>query len=149
MLLGQSGLGVRLRQPMAALVSPRIALGQHSSAALVRHFRPCCPNTDHGKTYGANGRYCQRRAGLKLRCDTKVGTNLGLTLIGRLAELSEQTSKFYATAVCASSLSKVIVSLAAGYPFSIVHLLEFENGRRILFKCSTFSSARRGLRLGR
>ena len=32
------------------------------------------------------------------------------------------------------SLSKVIDSLAAGYPFSIVHLLEFENRRRILFK---------------
>jgi hypothetical protein len=32
------------------------------------------------------------------------------------------------------SLSKVIESLAAGYPFSIVHLLEFENRRRILFK---------------
>jgi len=34
------------------------------------------------------------------------------------------------------SLSKVIDSLAAGYPFSIVHLLEFENRRRILFKRS-------------
>ena len=32
------------------------------------------------------------------------------------------------------SLSKVIDSLAAGYPSSIVHLLEFENRRRILFK---------------
>jgi hypothetical protein len=32
------------------------------------------------------------------------------------------------------SLSKVTDSLAAGYPFSIVHLLEFENRRRILFK---------------
>jgi hypothetical protein len=32
------------------------------------------------------------------------------------------------------SLSKVVDSLAAGYPFSIVHLLEFENRRRILFK---------------
>jgi hypothetical protein len=32
------------------------------------------------------------------------------------------------------SLSKVIDSLAAGYPFSIVHLLEFENRHRILFK---------------
>jgi hypothetical protein len=31
------------------------------------------------------------------------------------------------------SLSKVIDSLAAGYPFSIVDLLEFENRRRILF----------------
>ena len=31
------------------------------------------------------------------------------------------------------SLSKVIDSLAAGHPFSIVHLLEFENRRRILF----------------
>ena len=30
--------------------------------------------------------------------------------------------------------AKVIDSLAAGYPFSIVHLLEFENRRRILFK---------------
>jgi hypothetical protein len=31
-------------------------------------------------------------------------------------------------------VSKVIDSLAAGYSFSIVHLLEFENRRRILFK---------------
>jgi hypothetical protein len=30
------------------------------------------------------------------------------------------------------SLSKVIDSLAAGHPFSIVRLLEFENWRRIL-----------------
>ena len=32
------------------------------------------------------------------------------------------------------SLSKVFDSLAAGYLFSIVHLLEFENWPRILFK---------------
>jgi hypothetical protein len=32
------------------------------------------------------------------------------------------------------SFSKVIDSLAAGYPFSIVHLPEFENLRLILFK---------------
>ena len=32
------------------------------------------------------------------------------------------------------SLSKVIDSLAARYPFSIVHLLEFESRRRILSK---------------
>jgi hypothetical protein len=31
-------------------------------------------------------------------------------------------------------VSKVIDSLAVGYPFSIVHLPEFENQRRILFK---------------
>jgi hypothetical protein len=32
------------------------------------------------------------------------------------------------------SLSMVIDSLAAAYPFSIVHLPEFGNRRRILFK---------------
>jgi hypothetical protein len=31
-------------------------------------------------------------------------------------------------------VSKVIDSLAVGYPFSIVHLPEFENRRRIIFK---------------
>jgi hypothetical protein len=47
----------------------------------------------------------------------------------------------YATSVCAV-VSKVIDSLAAGYPFSIGHLLEFESRRRILFE---FSKLDRGL----
>ena len=58
----------------------------------------------------------------------------GLTLVGRLTGPTGQRGLVLRDSGVRGSLSKVIDFLAAGYPFSIVHLLEFENRRRILFK---------------
>jgi hypothetical protein len=58
----------------------------------------------------------------------------GLTLVGRLTGPTGQRGLVLRDSGVRGSLSKVIDSLAAGHPFSIVHLLEFESQRRILFK---------------
>ena len=93
---------------------------------------------EHQQRQNASGDY-QRSAG----CDTKRGTNLGQTLIGLLvkaqalaASIATQLAESWGDARSPLSkiivemrdigargtLSKVIDSLAAGYPFSIVHL---------------------------
>ena len=61
-------------------------------------------------------------------------TQGGLTLVGRLTGPTGQRGLVLRDSGVRGSLSKVIDSLAAGHPFSIVHLLEFESQRRILFK---------------
>ena len=116
---------------------------------------------EHQQRQNASGDY-QRSAGLKIRCDTKLGTNLGQTLIGLLIERggkgpSSSGASCYAIGGTMRGMpdrpsSKIIGRdarqrcaryplegyrfLSSRVPILDCSFIEFENRRRIIFKWS-------------